>query len=100
MLSGETGRERRVAPRYAVDMPTHLSIRGNDVPCRLIDISASGALLETERAVQVGDKLSVDLPGLGPTIGAVTRITRSHLAVAFPGLLVINHLIYNTPHLA
>jgi hypothetical protein len=99
MLSGKTGRERRASPRYAVNLPTHLSVRGNAVPCRLIDISAGGALLKTERPAQVGDKISVDLPGLGPTIGSVARITKSHLAVAFPGLLVINHLVYNTPHL-
>jgi hypothetical protein len=99
MLPRKTGQERRASPRYAVNLPTHLSIMGNDVPCRLVDISASGALLKTGRAAQVGDKVSVDLPGLGPTIGSVARITSSHLAVAFPGLLVINHLVYTTPHL-
>ncbi|MET1025965.1 MAG: PilZ domain-containing protein [Dongiaceae bacterium] len=94
----KTGQERRASPRYAVNLPTHLSIRGAEVPCRLVDISASGALLQTNRMAQVGDKISVDLPGLGPTIGNVVRITKSHLAVGFPGLLVINDLIYNMPH--
>ncbi len=97
MQPRKTGRERRASPRYAVNMPTHLSVRGVDVPCRLVDISAGGALLRTDRMAQVGDKISVDLPGLGPTIGDVVRITRSHLAIAFPGLLIINDLIYNMP---
>lgn len=99
MLTGKSSGERRAAPRYAVNLPTHLDIQGSEVACRLIDISASGALLKTNRAALVGDKVSVDLPGLGPIIGSVVRITPSHIAVAFPGLLVINHLIGSTPHL-
>jgi hypothetical protein len=85
--------ERRAARRYAVNLPTHLVIQGVEAECRLIDISTSGALLKTDRAAVVGDKISVDLPGLGPTIGNVVRITESHMAIAFPGILVINHLI-------
>lgn len=90
--------ERRAATRYAVNLPTHLVIQGVEAECRLIDISTSGALLKTNRAAVVGDKISVDLPGLGPTIGNVVRITDSHMAIAFPGILVINHLIDTKPH--
>jgi hypothetical protein len=97
MLPHRKSSERRASPRYAVNLPTHLSIQGVDAECRLIDISATGALLKTNRAAVVGDKISVDLPGLGPTIGNVVRITDSHMAIAFPGLLVINHLIDITP---
>lgn len=99
MLTRKSSSERRASPRYAVNLPTHLDVQGTDVACRLIDISASGALLKTNRAALVGDKISVDLPGLGPIIGSVVRITPSHIAIAFPGLLVINHLIETKPHL-
>lgn len=99
MLPQRKNDERRASQRYAVNLPTHLSVQGVDAECRLIDISATGALLKTNRAAVVGDKISVDLPGLGPTIGTVVRISESHLAVAFPGLLVINHLIDTKPHL-
>jgi len=99
MLPQRKGSERRLSPRYAVNLPTHLAIQGVDAECRLIDISASGALLKTNRPAMVGDKVSVDLPGLGPTIGTVVRISASHMAIAFPGLLVINHLIHAKPHL-
>jgi hypothetical protein len=99
MLPQRKNDERRASTRYAVNLPTHLSIQGADAECRLIDISATGALLKTNRAAVVGDKISVDLPGLGPTIGTVVRISESHLAIAFPGLLVINHLIDTKPHI-
>ncbi len=97
MLPQRKSSERRASPRYEVNLPTHLSIQGMDAECRLIDISATGALLKTNRAAVVGDKISVDLPGLGPTIGTVARITDTHMAIAFPGLLVINHLINSKP---
>lgn len=84
--------DRRAFPRYAVDMPAHLSINGASAPCHLIDISASGALLRTERKLGVGDRISVDLPHCGPTIGTVVRLTPSHVAVSFRGLLVVSRL--------
>ena len=84
--------DRRAFPRYAVDMPAHLSINGASAPCHLVDISASGALLRTERKLGVGDRISVDLPHCGPTIGTVVRLTPSHVAVSFRGLLVVSRL--------
>jgi hypothetical protein len=84
--------DRRAFPRYAVDLPAHLSINGKSAPCHLVDISASGALLRTDRRLGVGDRVSVDLPHCGPTIGTVVRLTPSHVAVSFRGLLVVSRL--------
>lgn len=84
--------DRRAFPRYAVDLPAHLTLNGKSAPCHLVDVSASGALLKTERRLGVGDKISVDLPHCGPTIGTVVRLTPSHVAVSFRGLLVVSKL--------
>ena len=86
------GADRRAFPRYAVDLPAHLSINGKTAPCHLVDISASGALLRTDGRLGVGDRVSVDLPHCGPTIGTVVRLTPSHVAVSFRGLLVVSKL--------
>jgi hypothetical protein len=86
------GSDRRAFPRYAVDLPAHLSINGRSAPCQLVDVSAGGALIRTERTVRVGDLVSVDLPHCGPTIGTVIRLTPSHVAVSFRGLLVVSQL--------
>ena len=91
-----TAADRRAFPRYAVDLPTHLSINGTSAPCHVVDVSASGALLRTERRLGVGDRISVDLPHCGPTIGTVVRLTPSHVAVSFRGLLVVSKL-YRQP---
>jgi PilZ domain len=87
-----SGADRRSFPRYAVDLPAHLSINGKTAECRLVDISASGALLRTDRRLGVGDRISVNLPHCGPTIGTVVRLTPSHVAVSFRGLLVVSKL--------
>jgi hypothetical protein len=87
-----TKADRRAFPRYAVDLPAHLSINGATAPCHLIDVSASGALLKTDRRLGIGDRISVDLPHCGPTIGTVVRLTPSHVAVSFRGLLVVSKL--------
>ena len=84
--------DRRAFPRYTVDLPAHLSVNGRSAPCRLVDVSAGGALLRTDRKVAVGDLVSVDLPHCGPTIGTVVRLTSSHVAVSFRGLLVVSEL--------
>jgi hypothetical protein len=88
--------DRRAFQRYAVDLPAHLSINGKSAPCHLVDISASGALLRTDRRLGIGDRISVDLPHCGPTIGTVVRLTPSHVAVSFRGLLVVSKL-YEQP---
>lgn len=84
--------DRRAYPRFSVDLPAHLSINGQSAPCRLVDVSAGGALLRIQRKVAVGDLVSVDLPHCGPTIGTVVRLTPSHVAVSFRGLLVVSEL--------
>ncbi|HNB28177.1 MAG TPA: PilZ domain-containing protein [Alphaproteobacteria bacterium] len=84
--------DRRAFPRYTVDLPASLSINGQSAPCKLVDVSAGGALLRTDRKVAVGDMVSVDLPHCGPTIGTVVRLTPSHVAVSFRGLLVVSQL--------
>jgi hypothetical protein len=91
-LDRRSASDRRAFPRYAVDLPAYLSINGTSAPCHLVDVSASGALLRTDRRLGVGDRISVDLPHCGPTIGTVVRLTASHVAVSFRGLLVVSKL--------
>ena len=85
--------ERRHDPRFVVNLPAHVTIRGERVLCKLIDISLHGALVENSGQVHVGDKVSLDLPNIGPTIATVLRITPTHMAMVFPGAVVISSLI-------
>ena len=85
--------DRRHDPRFVVNLPAHVTIRGDRVLCKLIDISLHGALVETTGPVHVGDKVSLDLPNIGPTIATVLRITPTHMAMVFPGAVVISSLV-------
>ena len=85
--------ERRHDPRFVVNLPAHVTIRGERVLCKLVDISLHGALVETAGPVHVGDKVSLDVPNIGPTIATVLRITPTHMAMVFPGAVVISSLI-------
>ncbi len=90
----ETGSDdRRHDPRFVVNLPAHVTIRGERVLCKLVDISLHGALVETAGPVHVGDKVSLDVPNVGPTIATVLRITPTHMAMVFPGAVVISSLI-------
>lgn len=85
--------ERRSAERYIVNLPTDVMIKGRRVTCKLVDISEGGALIETTGPVTVGDKVSLDLPNVGPTIATVVRVSPSHIAMAFPGAIIISSIV-------
>ena len=85
--------DRRRAQRYVVNLPTDVLIKGARVTCRLVDISEGGALVETSGPVAVGDKVSLDLPKVGPTIATVVRVSPSHIAMAFPGAIIISSIV-------
>lgn len=85
--------ERRRAPRHAVDLPTSVTIGGRRVPCRLANISQSGALIAASENLSVGSKVELDLPGAGPVDANVVRLTGSHAALMFPGVVVLTPLL-------
>jgi hypothetical protein len=95
--AGPAAHERRAFRRYAVDLPIDIRLSGQVLPCRLVDISAGGALVRTERRVEVGDKIAIDLPSEGTVIGTVVRLTPSHIAVSFPGLVVVSKFLPERP---
>ncbi len=94
---GGSPEDRRAHRRYAVDLPIDVTLNGQVVSCRLVDISAGGALVRTERRVEVGDKVAIDLPNEGTIIGTVVRLTPSHIAVSFPGLVVVSRFLPERP---
>lgn len=84
--------DRRAHQRFNVDLPTTLTVNGQAVSCRLVDVSASGALVYTDKKVELGDKVTIDLPNHGTLLGKVVRLSKSHIALSFPGLVVVSRL--------
>jgi len=92
--------ERRVAERHIVDLPNHIIVKNQRVNCRLVDVSSSGALLETDELASVGSDVAISLPGVGDIVGKVVRVSTTHIALSFPGVLAIAPLLEHASHAA
>jgi hypothetical protein len=84
------GSERRSHPRYVVDLPTHIVIKGQAIGCRLVDVSRGGALVSAPAAVTVGDRVLLQMPGQGDVVATVVRTTPISFALAFAGTVVLS----------
>ena len=81
--------ERRYAGRHAVNLPNEIVWNEQRTSCRLVNVSESGALLETELGAALGDNVEMELPGGGNMLGKVVRISKAHIALSFPGALLV-----------
>ena len=64
------------APRHGLIRLATLKSNGQSFPVRLRNISAGGALLESDRSLEPGSEVQLDLPGCG-TIAADVRWSQS-----------------------
>ena len=94
------GRERRGAERHLVNIPNEINLHDKRVPCRLVDVSDTGALIETRESAVVGSNVAISLPGLGDMVGTVVRVTATHVALSFPGILAIAPVLAHAAQLA
>lgn len=85
--------ERRRAPRHQVDVATHVSVDNRRIACRLVDISAGGARIHAAARLEPGKTLQVELPGLGAVPATVVRAASDHVALAFPGVVLIGPVL-------
>ena len=92
--------ERRIAERHVVNLPNKITIQDQRVDCRLVDVSTTGALLQTDALATVGSDVAVSLPGVGDIVGKVVRVTATHIALSFPGVLAISPLLEQASHAA
>jgi cellulose synthase (UDP-forming) len=76
----------RSTERFPVQCPATYVGNGREWPCKLLDISESGARLAAEGRLEVGDALELAIPGLGPLPAHVVRATPVGAAVEFDTL--------------
>ncbi|MBI3452960.1 MAG: PilZ domain-containing protein [Rhodospirillales bacterium] len=86
---GTDGTERRATARQIVNLPTHILVDGQRLPCHLVDLSSSGALVTLPAQISVGSTVAVGVPGNETVTGTVVRLTPTHFAIAFPNLIVL-----------
>ena len=88
-MSKSNDEERRRAERHAINLPNEIVWNRSRAACRLVNVSESGALLEAELGAAIGDDVEMELPGGGSLLGKVVRITKAHIALSFPGALLV-----------
>ncbi len=70
--------ERRRQPRFAVDVAVRLTAGGATFPGSLCDICRDAAWVESERALALGEEVTVvvELPGTGGPMAIEGRVVR------------------------
>ena len=53
------------------------------MPCRVHNISAGGALIETNARLRIGDRATVKISVFGTRIGRVVRVGSTTVGIAF-----------------
>lgn len=75
-------RDNRRYPRHEIPLEGTLQVRDDDWPCRVRNISASGALIEVDAPLRVGHLIIVDIPEIGRMRGRVVRTIWKFAGVA------------------
>lgn len=78
-MADETDKRRH--PRHEIPLEGTLHSRGEEMPCRVRNISASGALLEVDANLRPGHYISVEIPEIGKFGGRVVRVLWKHAAM-------------------
>jgi cellulose synthase (UDP-forming) len=85
LIALESPRPRK-EERFPVDEPAEYRLEGVTRPCRVVDLSVSGALLAEAGPALVGTLLELTLPGVGALPARVVRVTEGGLGICFEAL--------------
>lgn len=69
--------------RRNTNLKTTVTLEGITLACRLVDLSATGALIAASFHPPVGSKVELNLPGEGSAAAAVARVTSAYIALSF-----------------
>ena len=75
--------DQRRHPRHDIPLQASLQAAGVVVPCRVHNISASGALIEASAYLRIGERAAVKIPDFGTIVGHVARISSTTVGIAF-----------------
>lgn len=84
------GDERRKCRRYDSRASGTIWSRGLRFACTLKDISASGALVETDLALPEGSRIELEVPRLGRLPGKVIRVIGDKVGLRFDSKIALD----------
>lgn len=79
------GSDKREHPRHEIPVEGTLRAGDQEVPCKVRNISAGGALLEVDIPLRPGHLVSIELPGTGSQKARVVRVVWKFAAIAMEG---------------
>ena len=82
-------KENRQSHRFPTKSMTRVTLNGRVIACRLMNISAGGAVVDAILNAPVGTSVILDIPGGDPAPGKVVRVTSSYTALAFEEKIVL-----------
>jgi cellulose synthase (UDP-forming) len=85
LIALESPRPRK-EERFPLDEPAEYRLEGVRRPCRVVDLSVSGALLAEAGLAPVGARLELALPGMNALAARVVRLTEGGFGVCFEDL--------------
>ncbi len=92
-LSNQRRHQRR-HQRHEIPLQASLQAGGIIVPCRVHNISASGALIEVHAHLRIGDCTRLNVLDFGTLAGRVVRVSSTSVGIVFEdGEEVINAFI-------
>lgn len=91
--------DRRRAHRVPVNVPAQLNLENNWVPCRIVDLSTGGALIDTTVMLAVGRELQLALPDQGVARATVVRVAGETMrGLAFKDRHPLHHPEHRSIH--
>ena len=75
--------DQRRHSRHEIPLQATLQAAGVVVPCRVHNVSASGALIDVNARLRIGDRVTVKVPDFGAMVGLVARISSTTVGIAF-----------------
>lgn len=73
----------REFPRYEVKLTARLESGENESDVAVHDVSQSGARIAAEHGLRLGDRITLNLPGVSPISGEIVRDGGDNLGVSF-----------------
>ena len=74
--------DKRRHPRHIITLKGTLHSRGETTPCEVRDISAGGALIQTDINLRPGHYVAVEVPEIGKMGGRVVRVIWKHAGIS------------------
>ena len=81
-MSTSSFTELRVHPRHSMNGALGLSVNDQQLRCRLNNISISAVSVTTDQELEIGETVTIEMPGVGELQARVVRVSGGIVALS------------------